>query len=117
MNTDFDMISRSTLQQSQIERLKTSFPSPTKPKPPSQSSLKPRSTGKLSLFNEIFLYGLSSKNEFQTIDCLWEHANSDWMDRFSISEKVAYLLSNRKNTCSRANCDRSWRNGKSTRRA
>jgi hypothetical protein len=84
MKHDFDLISKSSLQQSQIGKfLKSS-------KPP-KSKLSPaiiKDSNKLNLFNEIYLFGLSKEKEFKTIDCLWEYTNPSWKKSSQVTQKV-----------------------------
>ena len=86
-------MSRSSLQQSQIEKLVNNCKQKkSKFKQVAEIKESPKNE-KLCLFNEIFLYGLSKKKEFKEIDCLWEFTNQKWKDLDEICEKVFLELS------------------------
>lgn len=88
MESNFEFITKSTLQQSQIEKDIPKL-NPSQIQRPSESiESKEIINNKLCFFNEIFLYGLSEKKQFKEIDCLWSYVNPVWKSTHSISHKV-----------------------------
>jgi hypothetical protein len=90
MRKDFDLISKSSLQQSQIEKMfkSSNFKKIEKKLKPKESPSFVCDTRKLDLFNEIYLFGLSKEKEFKTVDCLWEYINPNWKKTNQILQKV-----------------------------
>lgn len=88
---DFDLINKSSLQQSHIKSLLQSTHVSTQQKQETKPKSVPpleKHSSDLALFNEIFLFGLSPEKNFKEMECLWNHTNPRWKFNREISEEV-----------------------------